>query len=371
MVSQNNRALPEETLGEQIERKGGFDFPKDFALWQRFAYECAHHLDDSETSSPTSSYCSSEPEALVVSPLYNALQSIFPKGVERKDDEALGTLNPNPIDAVTISEGTPNPNPIDVFTISDDEASESPEKVLPKGYKPHKRVVAVRDFPTPPTKFQTPCSEGQYSSPSYDEKKLESIKSMEAEPSEYKDELECGYGLISRDAIIPLYNISLISSEEGRDMPKVRGLVELNDLSETSEHEAMDLTEEVASNFTSPLDTIDSTTGSPNGYRGRGSPIREEGILESTSFKLKGFSHKLSDAEDPLLEAQSDSERFSKNSRQNSESLSSQCPNTTEKRVLNSPRSKKRSASRSSTTTDTNKRKREKTVLQSWASSSF
>ncbi|MBA0853161.1 hypothetical protein Goshw_014177 [Gossypium schwendimanii] len=332
MVSQNNRALPEETLGEQIERKGGYDFPKDFALWQRFAYECAHHLDDSETSSPTSSYCSSEPEALVVSPLYNALQSIFPKGVERKDDEALGTLNPNPIDAVTISEGTPNPIPIDVFTISDDEASESPEKVLPKGYKPHKRVVAVRDFPTPtkfqtpysegqysspsydervvavrdfptpPTKFQTPCSEGQYSSPSYDEKKLESIKSMEAEPSEDKDELECGYGLISRDAIIPLYNISLISSEEGRDMPKVRGSVELNDLSETSEHEAMDLTEEVASNFTSPLDTIDSTTGSPNGYRGRGYPIREEGILESTSFKLKGFSHKLSDAEDPLLE---------------------------------------------------------------------
>ncbi|TYJ23397.1 hypothetical protein E1A91_A08G189200v1 [Gossypium mustelinum] len=336
MVSQNNRALPEETLGEQIERKAGYDFPKDFAL-------------------PTSSYCSSEPEALVVSPLYNALQSISPKGVERKDDEALGTLNPNPIDAVTISEGTPNPNPIDVFTISDDEASESPEKVLPKGYKPHKRVVAVRDFPTPPTKFQTPCSEGQYSSPSYDEKKLESIKSMEAEPSEYKDELESG----------------LISSEEGRDMPKVRGSVEFNDLSETSEHEAMDLTEEIASNFTSPLDTIDSTSGSPNGYRGRGSPNREEGILESTSFKLKGFSHKLSDAEDPLLEAQSDSERFSTNSRQNSESLSSQCPNTTEKRVPNSPRSKKRSASRSSTTRDTNKRKREKTFLQSWASSSF
>ncbi|TYH07041.1 hypothetical protein ES288_A08G200800v1 [Gossypium darwinii] len=339
MVSQNNRALPEETLGEQIERKAGYDFPKDFALWQRFAYECAHHLDDSETSSPTSSYCSSEPEALVVSPLYNALQSISPKGVERKDDEALGTLNPNPIDAVTISEGTPNPNPIDVFTISDDEASESPEKVLPKGYKPHKRVVAVRDFPTPPTKFQTPCSEGQYSSP--------------------------------RTPLFLCNNISLISSEEGRDMPKVRGSVEFNDLSETSEHEAMDLTEEIASNFTSPLDTIDSTSGSPNGYRGRGSPNREEGILESTSFKLKGFSHKLSDAEDPLLEAQSDSERFSTNSRQNSESLSSQCPNTTEKRVPNSPRSKKRSASRSSTTRDTNKRKREKTFLQSWASSSF
>ncbi|KAK8341902.1 hypothetical protein V6Z11_A08G199700 [Gossypium hirsutum] len=154
-------------------------------------------------------------------------------------------------------------------------------------------------------------------------------------------------------------------------MPKVRGSVEFNDLSETSEHEAMDLTEEIASNFTSPLDTIDSTSGSPNGYRGRGSPNREEGILESTSFKLKGFSHKLSDAEDPLLEAQSDSERFSTNSRQNSESLSSQCPNTTEKRVPNSPRSKKRSASRSSTTRDTNKRKREKTFLQSWASSSF
>lgn len=229
MVSRNNHPLPEETMGEQKERKAGYDFPEYLAPWQRFAYQLAHYSDNSE----------------------------------------------------------------------------------------------------------------------------------------YTDELEFGYDLIPSDAIIPVYSISLISSEERRDMAKVRGSVEFIDLSETSKHEAMDLTEEVASNFTSPLDTIDSTTGSPNGYRGRGSQIREEGILESTSQKL-------SDAKDPLLEAQSDSEeRFSPNSRQNSESLSSQCPNTTEKREPNSPRGKKRSASRCSTTRGTNKRKREKIVFQSWASSSF
>ena len=192
------------------------------------------------------------------------------------------------------------------------------------------------------------------------------------------------YDLESEDSIISMYNISLESlgfSEEGIDIPKVIDSKGLIDLSETSEHKATDLKEETVFNFMSPIlppNTIDSTTtGFPKGCRRRGPHIREEDILETTTFETKGLNPELSDAEDPLPEVLSDSEESC--SLQESENLSGQCsnqipkkdPSTGENQVPkqivialraapNCPWSQKKKASRLNTTRNTNKGRKKK-----------
>ncbi|XVF10787.1 hypothetical protein REPUB_Repub07fG0213300 [Reevesia pubescens] len=375
------------------------DFPKPPCPWERFAIQCSQYLVESESSSSSSFYSESESDEDLVTPRFNhAFESVSSKEVERKDlHQGLDTTNPN----------------FDLLkTSSDHEAKELPEKVLsklmPKGYKPHKRVLPIRDFPIPPPRrFRTPFSQNsefedlmesrksvEEETPKtleetleYEAKELskeaelelseESIISMynislnswglsedeidmpkvtdsmdlndQSETSNYKatdlteeEELSKETELeLSGDSIISMYNISLNSwglSEEEIYMPKVTDSMDLNDQSQTSKYKATDFTEEVASNFMSPIlppNKTDSTpTDVPTGCRRRGPQSREENILEATTFETKGLNHKLSDAQDPLLEVLRDSEEScSKNSCKSNLHESEKGPSTGENQV--------------------------------------
>ncbi|GMJ11351.1 hypothetical protein HRI_004804300 [Hibiscus trionum] len=304
---------------------------------------------------------------------------------------------PKVVGLVDPSETSEHESVDEVAVIPDDEAIESPEKVapvfLPKSYKPHNRVsavrdypipivpvntteesclksssknpeivplrrsnraVAVRDFPFPQSSVQTPFSQYLVQPQLSDASEPTEESECEAKESSKEIELEWSvntYGLVPGDSIVSMYNISLnsfgLSSEDGGiDIDSV-GLV---DRSETSELESM---EEIASNFNTP---------------------------DSVSFETKQLSHKLSDAQDPL-DAQSDSEEScGKSNLKNPENLPlrrsnrllKKNPNTTVKprpkrkakasmeAVPNCRRSKRIRDSKLSTTWETNKRKRSK-----------
>ncbi|KAK8718295.1 hypothetical protein V6N13_045533 [Hibiscus sabdariffa] len=185
-------------------------------------------------------------------------------------------------DEVTPVSDAPSSNPIDVIVISDDETSETPEDVtplrslLPKGCKPRKGVVVVRDFPIPPTRLQTPFSKVQHN------RRVVVVRDFPIPPW-----LRSPF---SGDSMVPSNASESEPSEE-----------------ETSEYEPEELSkndymEEVASNFISPI-----------------VPLNQIG---STSFQTEEFSHKLSvEAEDPL-DAQSDTEGYRKKNLKNSKNLS-------------------------------------------------
>ncbi|GMJ11349.1 hypothetical protein HRI_004804100 [Hibiscus trionum] len=272
MVSQKSHASSKETFGKQKEGNTGY-----------FAFESTHYLIPSDVSSSSWLCYSSDSEDFVVTTLES----------ERKD----------PTPALETPDSTSTP--IEVAVIPDDEAIKSPEKVAPvllsKGYKPHNRVsavrdypipivpivplrrnnraVAVRDFPFPQSSVQTPFSQYLVQPQLSDVSEPTEESECEAKESSKEIELEWSVNtcLVPGDSIVSMYNISLnsfgLSSEDGGiDIDSV-GLV---DRSETSEHESM---EEIASNFDTP---------------------------DSVTFETKQLSHKLS-AQDPL-DAQSDSE---------------------------------------------------------------
>ncbi|GMJ09541.1 hypothetical protein HRI_004623300 [Hibiscus trionum] len=146
MGSQKRHASAKETLANQKEGNTGYDLPKDLKPWQRFACESTRYIVPSDASSSSWLCYSYDSSDFVDTSLYITLKS------ERKDlTPALDT----PDSTLT---------PIEVAVIPDDKAIESPEKVahalLSKGYKPHYRVSAVRDYPIPIVPFNTTDSTG-------------------------------------------------------------------------------------------------------------------------------------------------------------------------------------------------------------------
>ncbi|KAK8542837.1 hypothetical protein V6N13_136613 [Hibiscus sabdariffa] len=251
-------------------------------------------------------------------------------------------------------------NPIALISDDDILESEPPEKIapafLPEGYKPRNRAVAVRDFPFPTTKsvqtpfcqdlvglavrdypfptkrVQTPLSQDLVQPVLSDASESEPTLESEYEAKESSKEVESELsGYRPEDSITSMNNnnldlFGLWSGEEGFDMPEVFDSVGLVDPSETSDHESM---EDTASSFISLIVPVNAT--------------------DSTIFETKELSHKLSDAQDPL-DAQSDSEEIcpksnSKNPEnlplRRSDRLLKKVPNTTEKPA---PKSKEKAS---------------------------
>ncbi|WRX19211.1 hypothetical protein QQP08_011698 [Theobroma cacao] len=379
------------------------DYPKGCSPRGRFATQFSQHLVQSESPSSSSLY-DSESEDLVASLFDDALESVSSAEVEGKDgSQALDTTSP-----------------IDQLETSDHEATELPEEVvsesMPTDYAPRKKVLAIRGYPRgcgPKGKSQTPLSEdlesegpdsslwsGSELEVSLSKKGLDSITSAERETPKALDEIEhidlketsesleeaklvfssSWYDLESEDSMVSIYNYSLESvalseEEQGIDMPKVVDSMGLIDQSETSEPEDPFL----------PPKTIDLVTmDSPKGCRRRCPQVRDENILEATTFETNGLNHELSDAEDPSLIVLSDSEgscstNTCRSNLQESENLSGQCsnqfqekgPSRTEHRVpklivtgwmaaRNCPWRERKRASRSNTTRDANSSKRKK-----------
>ncbi|XP_021300934.1 uncharacterized protein LOC110429294 [Herrania umbratica] len=378
-------------------------YPKGCSPRGRFATQSSQHLVQSESPSSSSLY-DSESEDSVVSLFDDALESVSLAEVKGKD----------------VSQALDTPSPVDQSETSDHEATELPEEVvsesMPTGYAPREGVLAIRDYPRscgPKGKSQTPFSkdlesEGPDSSlwagselgVCLSKKGLDSITSAERETPKALDDIEhidlketsesleeaklvfssSWYDLESEDSMASIYNnnlesVALSEEEQGIDMPKVIDSMGLIDQSETSEPEAPSL----------PPKTIDLVTmDSPEGCIRRCPQVRDENILEATTFETNGLNHELSDAEDPSLIVLSDSEgscstnTFMSNL-QESENLSGQCsiqfqekgPSTMEYRVpkliitvwmaaRNCPWRERKRASRSNTTRDGNRSKRKK-----------